>query len=179
MRKKQTSLRNLRNDLANTKGSYLSNASTVVKLDTLLPKSLIPRKNIVMMKNPTIIKNIKRGKPNRKINSIRKRKNIYSKDNSSSSDMTEDDDTEVLFVGIETQTDTTVDNNYGNEENPKVEGEFDLEGELISALEELRRCRRKNKLLKEQLLDYKEGQRSREEEASKSIKKTKKKTLLI
>jgi hypothetical protein len=45
MRKKQNSLRNLRNDLENTKGSYLSNASTVEKLDTLLPNVLIPRKN--------------------------------------------------------------------------------------------------------------------------------------
>jgi hypothetical protein len=87
--------------------------------------------------------------------------------------MSEDDDIEVLFMGIETQTNTTEDNNYENEEIPEVEGEFDLEGELISALEELRRYRRKNKSLKEQLLDYKEEQKSREEEVSKSIKKTK------
>jgi chromosome segregation ATPase len=86
--------------------------------------------------------------------------------------MSEDDDTKVLFMGIETQTDTTEDNNYENEEIPEVEGEVDLEGELISALEELRRYRRKNKSLKEQLLDYKEEQKSREEEVSKSIKKT-------
>jgi hypothetical protein len=28
--------------------------------------------------------------------------------------MSEDDDTEVIFMGIETQTDTTKDNNYEN-----------------------------------------------------------------
>jgi hypothetical protein len=83
--------------------------------------------------------------------------------------MSEDDDTKVLFMGIETQTDTTEDNNYENKENTKVE--YDPEGELICPLEELRRYRRKNKSLKE-LLDYKEDQKSREEEVSKSIKKT-------
>jgi hypothetical protein len=40
--------------------------------------------------------------------------------------MSEDDYTELLFMGIETQTDTTKDNNYGNEENPEIEGEVDL-----------------------------------------------------
>lgn len=59
--------------------------------------------------------------------------------------MSEDDDTKVLFMGIDTQTDTIEDNNYENEEDPKIEGEVDLEGELISALEELRKSRRKNK----------------------------------
>jgi hypothetical protein len=141
MRKKKTSLRNLREDLENTKGSCLSNASTVEKLDTLFPNVLIPRKNIVTMKKLTTRKNIKRINPNTKRNSIRKRKKNYSKEDNSSSDMSEDDDTKVLFMGIETQTDTT-------EENPEVEGEVYLEGELISALKELRRCRRKNKSLK-------------------------------
>jgi hypothetical protein len=59
--------------------------------------------------------------------------------------MSEDDDTKVLFMGIDTQTDTTENNNYENEEDLKIEGEVDLEGELISALEKLRRSRRKNK----------------------------------
>ena len=115
MRKKQTSLRNLRKDLANTKGSYLSNASIVEKLDTLLPNVLIPRKKIVMMKKLTIRKNIKRVNPNTKRNFVRKREKKYSKEDSSSSDMSEDNNTEVLFMGIETQTDTTEDNNYENE----------------------------------------------------------------
>jgi hypothetical protein len=114
MRKKQTSLRNLRNDLENTKGSYLSNASTMEKLDTLLPNVPIPRKRIVMMKNFTFRKNIKRVNPNTKRNYIRK-KNFYSKEDSSSSNMSEDHDTYVLFMGIETQTDTAKDNNYENE----------------------------------------------------------------
>jgi hypothetical protein len=63
--------------------------------------------------------------------------------------MSEDDNTKILFMGIETQIDTTKDNNYENEEIPEVEGEVYLEGELISALKEIRRYRRKNKSLKE------------------------------
>ena len=76
MRKNKTSLRN---DLKNTKGSYLSNASTMEKLDTLLPNVLIPGKNIVMMKRLTIRKNIKRVNANTKRNSIRKRKKYILK----------------------------------------------------------------------------------------------------
>jgi hypothetical protein len=78
-RKKKTSLRNLRNDLENTKIIYLSNASIVEKMDTLLPNVLIQRKKIVMMKKLTLRKNIKRINPNKKINSIRKRKKIILK----------------------------------------------------------------------------------------------------
>jgi hypothetical protein len=79
MRKKQTSLRNLRKDLAKTNGNYLSNASTVEKLNTFLPNVLIPRKKIVMVKKLTIRKNIKRVNANTKRNSIRKRKKYILK----------------------------------------------------------------------------------------------------
>jgi hypothetical protein len=62
MRKKKTSLRNLRNDLENTKGRYLSNAAIKVKLDTFPLNVLIPRKKIVKIKKPTIKKGHKKGK---------------------------------------------------------------------------------------------------------------------
>ena len=45
-------------------------------------------------------------------------------------------------MGIETQ------NSY---DESNVEGEVDLEAELISSLEEIEKCRRRNKYLKEQL----------------------------
>jgi chromosome segregation ATPase len=86
--------------------------------------------------------------------------------------MSEDDETKLLFMGIETQTNTTEDN-IGNEGNSEVEGEVDLEEELISALEELRKYKRKNKSLREQLLEYEEEQKSREKEVSKTIKESK------
>ena len=58
-------------------------------------------------------------------------------------------------MGIETQTSNDVSD---------VEGEVDLEAELISALEEIEKCRRMKKYLKEQLSKYKEEQKSKEEE---------------
>jgi hypothetical protein len=67
------------------------------------------------MKKLTIRKNIKRVNPSTKINSIRKRRTFILKKTTSSSDMSEDDNTKVLFMGIENQTETTEDNNYENE----------------------------------------------------------------
>ena len=62
---------------------------------------------------------------------------------------------EILFMGIETQT-----SNY----ELNVKGQVDLEDELISALEEIEKCRRRNKYLKEQLSKYKEEHKSKEDE---------------
>ena len=66
-------------------------------------------------------------------------------------------------MGRENQTNDVEKYHYEDEENPEVEGEVNLEEELISALEELRKSRKKNKLLKEQLLEYKKKQESRKE----------------
>ena len=63
-----------------------------------------------------------------------KSKNLYSKEDSNSSDDDSDSDNDlekVLFMAIDTKE--TTDDHEGSEE----EGEVDLEGELISALEEL------------------------------------------
>ena len=46
------------------------------------------------------------------------------------------EDEEILFMGIETQ------DKYGESDE---EGEVDLKFELISSLEELEKCRKKNK----------------------------------
>ena len=62
---------------------------------------------------------------------------------------------EIISRGIETQT--------WNDESD-VEGEVDLEAKLISSLEEIEKCRRRNKYLKEQLSKYKEERKSKEEE---------------
>ena len=61
----------------------------------------------------------------------------------------------ILFKGIETQT---------SYDESDVEGEVDLEAKLISYLEEIKKCRRRNKYLKEQLSKYKEEKKSKEEE---------------
>ena len=69
-------------------------------------------------------------------------------------------------MGIKTQNNIVDD----NEEKSEVEGEVDLEGEITSALEELRKYKKKNKSLREQLLEHEEKQKSREKEVLITIK---------
>jgi hypothetical protein len=97
----------------------------------------------------------------------KKKKNFYSKEDIISSDMSEDEDSELLFMGMNTQN-----NNIDNEENSESEGEVDLEEELISALEELRKYKKKNKLLRAQLQEFEESHQSREIDASRTIKES-------
>ena len=81
--------------------------------------------------------------------------------------MSEDEDSEVLFMGMNTQN-----NDVGDEENFEFEGEMNLEGELISALEELRKYKKKNKLIRAQLQEFEESHQSRETYASRNIKES-------
>jgi hypothetical protein len=75
------------------------------------------------------------------------KKNLDSKDNSSSSNEGYDSDSDsrrVLFMALETQEENTK-NNEGDYEE---QGELNLEEELISVLGDLRIERKKNKSLK-------------------------------
>ena len=62
---------------------------------------------------------------------------------------------EIIFMGIETQT---------LDDESCLQGEVELEVELISALEEIEKCIRRNKYLKGKLSKYKEEHKSKEEE---------------
>jgi hypothetical protein len=118
-----------------------------------------------MMKKAYNQKDHKRDKDQYKKKFYKKKKNLYSKEDISSSDMSEDDG-ELLFMGMKNND---VDNNEANSED---EGEVNLEEEFINALEELRKYKKKNKSLREQLSEYEEAQKSREREVSKTIKET-------
>jgi hypothetical protein len=72
-------------------------------------------------------------------------------------------------MGMETQ-----DNAIDDEENFEFEGEVDLEAELINALEELRKYKNKNTLLRAQLQEFKEAHQSTEVDASRTIKESEK-----
>ena len=68
-------------------------------------------------------------------------------------DTSEDEETEIIFMGLDTQA---------SNGDSNVEGEVDLRVELFSTLEELEKCRKKNKQsnhviskLEAQLLDAK------------------------
>ena len=71
-------------------------------------------------------------------------------------------------MGMKTQ-----DNVVDDEEKYEFEGEVDLEAELISDLEELRKYKKKNKLPRAQLQEFEESHQSREIYASRTIKESK------
>ena len=85
----------------------------------------------------------------------KKKKNVYSMEDSEDEEINENE--EIIFMGIETQT---------LDDELDVEGEVDLEAELISALEEIEKCRRRNKYLKEKLSKCQEEKKSKEVEVN-------------
>ena len=75
----------------------------------------------------------KKGKTRNKKKSYEKKKIVYSMEDS------EDEETEILFMGVDTQASNSDSN---------VEGEVDLRVELVSALEEREKCRKKEQSIK-------------------------------
>ena len=66
------------------------------------------------------------------------RKIIYTMEDIEYSDESEAEGTEVLFISLDTQNSNS---------DSDIEGEVDLRDELVSALEELEKSRKKNKQL--------------------------------
>ena len=83
----------------------------------------------------------------------KKDKKFYSIEDNEDEETSENE--EIVFMGIENQT---------LDDELDVEWEVALEAELISDLEEIEKCRRMNKSLKEQLSKYKEEHKSKEGE---------------
>ena len=95
----------------------------------------------------------KKSKIGNKKKSYEKKKILYTMEDSEDADTSEDEETEILFMGLNTQA---------SNNDSDVEGEVDLRVELVSTLEELEKCRKKNKQsrniiseLEAQLLDAK------------------------
>ena len=105
------------------------------------------------------------GKLGNKKKSYGKKKIVCSLEDSEDSDESEDEENEVLFMGLDTQASNS---------DSDVEGEVGLRAELVSALEELKKCRKKNRQsnliisqFESQLLDSKKV----EEDLNLQIKK--------
>ena len=77
----------------------------------------------------------KRGKPGNKKKPYGNKKIVYTMEDSEDSYESEVEETKVLFMGLDTQA-------WNSDSD--VEGEVDLRVELVSALEELEKCRKKN-----------------------------------
>ena len=67
--------------------------------------------------------------------SYEKNKIVYTMEDSEDANTSEDEETEISFMGLDTQASNS---------DSYVEGEVDLRVELVSALEELEKCRKKN-----------------------------------
>lgn len=67
------------------------------------------------------LKEHKKGKVGKKKKIYKKKKNLYSKEGNSSSDMSEDDEIELLFMGIETQANDAEKDHYEDEQNREDE----------------------------------------------------------
>ena len=76
------------------------------------------------------------GKPGNKKKPYGKKKIVYTMEDSEDSYGSEVEETKVLFMGLDTQA-------WNSDSD--VEGEVDLRVELVSALEELGKCRKKNR----------------------------------
>jgi hypothetical protein len=87
----------------------------------------------------------------------KKNKNFYSKEDINSSYISEDDENN---------------NNVDDENNSEIEGEVNLEAELISAMEELRKYKRKHKLRRAQLQEFEESHQAKEIDALKTMKES-------
>ena len=123
------------------------------ELDIFPQSVLTQNKKIMMTKNLAVIKMIKKSKTIYKNKFNKKKKKFYSMEDSEDEEKSENE--EIIFMGIGTQT---------SYDESHVEGEVDLQVEIISSLEEIEKCRRRNKSLKEQLSKYKEEKKSKEEE---------------
>ena len=89
------------------------------------------------------------------------KKSFYSKEDKSSSYEEDDSDSDserVLFMAMETLKGT-----HENDEEYHEECEVDIEEELISALSEIKRERRKSKSSKEELIKLKESSQNPKE----------------
>ena len=76
---------------------------------------------------------LKKGKTGNKKKSYEKKKIVYTMEDSEDVDTSEDEETEILFMVLDTQASNS---------DSDVEGEAKLRVELVSALEELEKCRK-------------------------------------
>jgi hypothetical protein len=106
------------------------------------------------------LKNQKKINTNKKKKFYMKKKTFFTQEDNSSSEENEEDEPEILFMGIKTQNDT----------HSEDEDEVNFEEEILIVIEELRKTKKQNMVLSEELLEIKETTKSREREVSKTIK---------
>jgi hypothetical protein len=109
------------------------------------------------MKEPSNIR--RKEKNNDKKKFYKKNKTFFTQEDSSSSEENEEEEPKILFMGIKTQDD----NHLEDEEEVKFKEAF------LHVIENLRKTKTKNKLVREELLEIEEATKSREKEVSRTI----------
>jgi hypothetical protein len=109
------------------------------------------------------LKNQKKTKTNNEKKFYKKKKTFFTQEDNRSSEENEEDELELLFMGIKIQDDS----------HSEDEEEVNLEEEILSVIEELRKTKKQNRVLREELIEIKEATKSREREVSKTIKESK------
>ena len=93
-------IKNLKRVLENIKESYPCNFLAVEELEILLQNLLTLNKMIVMREKP---RNSKRVKQETRRSPMRKNKIVYTMEDSEDGDTSEYEETEILFMGLDTQ----------------------------------------------------------------------------
>jgi hypothetical protein len=116
-------------------------------------------------KEDSIFKNYKNDKSEKRVNSYRQRKNLYTNEDNSSYDDSDSETEDFIFTTLETQSDEPKNKSTDLREcgNHEIEVEEDLEAELISALEEIDRLEEKNRKQEKELQKYEEEEHDLEE----------------
>jgi hypothetical protein len=112
--------------------------------------------------NDEEVQNQKKTNTNNKKKFYKKKKNFFTQEDNNSSEENEEENSELLFMGIKTQDD----------KHSEDEEEVNFEEEILSVIEELRKTKKQNRVLREELLEIKEATKSREREVSKTIKES-------
>jgi hypothetical protein len=113
------------------------------------------------VKEDSSFKKYNEGKTEKKKKFYRQKKNLYTNEDNNSSDDSDSETNEILFMGLETQTDGNIVST--EEDNPDKEAEVDFEAEFFSAIEEIDRLEERNRKKKKELQKYKEKEYDVEE----------------
>ena len=158
MRKKPISLRNFRRDQESIKARFLSSVYDCGKIGHFQSKRPYSKKDFE--DEDAKSKQYKKGgKPD--YNKKHKgKKNFYSKEEEdSSSSKVSDSEDEVLFVGIEESDDSE---EIEHKKESKDEAYIDVEKELFSALDGLKRYKSKYRQLKNYIVEQEEEHEQKE-----------------
>jgi len=114
----------------------------MTKYDTLPINSLMQKMEITMWKKILVSRSTTEGRLKRRKSSIDK-KNLYTNEDNNSSDDSDSETNEIVFMGLETQTDgKTVST---EEDDPNKEVEVDFEAKFFCTIEEIVRLEERNR----------------------------------